>query len=273
MTREEEFQAEQAAWERGRRRQRVVIPLIILALTALVVYGLAQGHHRQRQVDALAEQLSDTDSAAVEVAEQRQQQARTVLELCESGAIEQDAAGQAVCDEAERAAEEDPAVTVAQAKGERGPEGPRGPSGPAGPRGPAGADGVDGADGTAGQDGATGATGPEGAEGTDGTPGETGPAGATGETGPRGATGDTGETGPQGPPGPQGDPGPTGATGDTGPAGPAGEDGTDGRGIADAQCGTDGRWDITYTDDTTEDGGPCLVTPETPDPIPTEETP
>lgn len=249
---------------------RAALTGLILALIAIQVYGYAMGKEREREINALQDQATQSDTAAVEVAEERQAQARSVRELCESGAIELDAAGQAVCDEASRAAEEDPAVTVAQAKGDRGPEGPRGPAGVAGPRGPAGADGTDGTDGPAGTDGATGPEGADGAPGVDGAPGEagdTGPAGATGDTGPRG---ETGETGPQGSPGPQGDPGPVGPSGDPGPAGPAGEDGTDGRGIASATCDpATGRWTITYTDDTTEDGGPCLVTPESPDPTPT----
>lgn len=266
MSREEEFEVEAAAWQRDRILIRRGIPAIIALLTiAFVVYMLVVGGQRQSQIDALAAQLSDTDAAAVQVAEQRQQQARTVLELCEAGAIEQDDAGQAVCDEAERAAEEAPAETVAQAKGETGPQGPRGPAGPAG------RDGVDGKDGRDGKAGTAGETGPAG---LDGAAGEPGPAGAPGE---QGATGETGAAGAQGATGPKGDPGPAGpqgATGEQGPAGdpgPAGADGVDGRGIESATCSTDtGRWTITYTTGEAEDAGPCIATtPDDPAPTPT----
>jgi hypothetical protein len=33
--------------------------------------------------------------------------------------------------------------------------------------------------------------------------------------------------------------------------------GQDGRGISDAQCLDNGRWAVTYTDGTTQDGGMC----------------
>lgn len=289
--------------ERSSRRRRLgvwALVAVLAVLSGVLAYVLIAGGQRQEQVDALEEQLSDTDKAAVEVAEQRQQQARTVLELCESGAIEQDDAGKAACAEAEQAAEQDPAQTVAQAKS--------GPPGPPGPPGRPGSDGADGQDGTAGEageqgapgsagadgapgtDGADGADGDDGAPGAAGAPGEQGEAGPAGDPGKAGSDGKPGSTGAQGATGAKGDPGtagPPGATGEQGPKGdpgpsgergPAGADGTDGvdgRGIADAQCGSDGRWDITYTDGAVQDGGPCLVTPETPDPTPTptEETP
>ena len=85
-------------------------------------------------------------------------------------------------------------------------------------------------------------------------------------------------TGPQGPAGPKGDTGATGkdstVPGPQGPAGergPAGADGQDGRGIASAICDPDtGRWTITYSDDTSEDAGPCIAaTPDDPAPTPT----
>src|SRR5690606_30434202 len=145
---------------RARRHRKIgvwALLAVVLVLAAATAYGLTMGHQRQQQVDALAGQLSDTDSAAVQVAEQRQAQARTVLELCESGAIEQDEAGQAVCDEAERAAQEDPEQAVAQAKS--GPQGPAGPPGRPGSDGDPGADGADGAQGDPGAAGAPGADG------------------------------------------------------------------------------------------------------------------
>jgi hypothetical protein len=260
--------------------------LIVLALAGATAYGLAMGHQRQAQVDALAEQLSTSDEAAVEVASQRQAQARTVLELCESGAIEQDDAGVAVCDEAERAAQEDPAQAVAQAKGEQGPQGPRGPAGPSGAdgtdgadgkdgdpgeTGPAGADGTDGTAGTDGADGEQGAPGPTGAPGESGKAGKTGASGSDGKPGATGAQGATGAKGDPGPTGPQGATGERGPQGETGPAGKDGADGSDGRGIDSATCSPDtGRWTITYTDDTSEDAGPCIATtPDAPAPTPT----
>lgn len=124
--------------------------------------------------------------------------------------------------------------------------------------------------------------GPKGDKGNDGAPGpqgfpgvagETGPPGPLGPVGPKGDAGDDGVAGLsfQGPPGPAGAdstvPGPPGPAGEPGadstvpgPAGPAGADGAtgqDGRGISDAQCLDSGRWSITYTDGTTQDGGQC----------------
>ena len=128
--------------------------------------------------------------------------------------------------------------------------------------------------------------GPKGDKGNDGAPGpqgfpgvagETGPPGPLGPVGPKGDAGDDGVAGLsfQGPPGPAGAdstvPGPPGPAGEPGadstvpgPAGPAGADGAtgqDGRGISDAQCLDSGRWSITYTDGTTQDGGQCRTTP------------
>lgn len=123
---------------------------------------------------------------------------------------------------------EDPVVSTSPVQGPTvitGPQGERGLRGLIGLQGPPGATGSTGARGSTG---ATGATG------------------AAGSTGAQGATGATGQTGPQGPAGPQGD------------RGPAGQDGKDGRGIKSAVC-ADGRWTITYTDDTTSDGGDCTA--------------
>lgn len=84
----------------------------------------------------------------------------------------------------------------------------------------------------------------------------TGASGADGKdstvAGPQGATGTTGKDGKDSTvPGPAGPTGPAGADGKDGAAG------SDGRGIADAQCGDDDRWLITYTDGSTSDGGTC----------------
>ncbi|KQP83734.1 collagen-like protein [Aeromicrobium sp. Leaf291] len=97
--------------------------------------------------------------------------------------------------------------------------------------------GEQGLRGLLGLPGAPGASGRDGQNGQDSTvPGPTGPAGRDSTV-----------------PGPQGERGPMGATGERGPAG---ADGAPGRGIADVQC-TDGRWVVTYTDNTTSDAGDC----------------
>ncbi len=72
----------------------------------------------------------------------------------------------------------------------------------------------------------------------------------------------------------QGPPGETvvgqkGDVGETGQKGETGAKGDPGRGVRSAVCGDDGRWTVTYTDDTTSDGGRCL--PLAPDPEPTPE--
>lgn len=266
---DEELEVADRKHRRDQRIRRGLIWALMIALIAAVVYVLWSGEETEQRVDALTTQITQSDGAAVEVAEQRQAQARTIRELCESGAIEQDAAGQAACDDAAEVAAEDPAETVAQAKGARGPEGPRGPAGPPG------RDGADGSDGESvtGPQGAPGVPGPAGVDGEDST--IPGPAGEPGQDGAPGADGeDSTVPGPRGEPGPQGDPGPAGPTGEPGPAGPAGpegEDGIDGRGIASATCDpATGRWTITYTDDTTSDGGTCIATPDDPEPTPTQ---
>lgn len=112
--------------------------------------------------------------------------------------------------------------------------------------------------------GPRGPAGPGGASGEDGRT----PDPVPGPAGRSGAPGDT-ITGPPGPAGPTGKDGTNGSDGKDGPQGPAGPAGNDGRGIADAQCGDDGRWTITYTDGTSSDGGQCRAS-LIPDPEPTE---
>lgn len=279
--------------ERSRRHRRIgvwVLVAVLIVLSGVLAYVLIVGGQQQDQIDALTEQASDSDEAAVEVASQRQAQARTVLELCESGAIEQDDAGKAACAEAEQAAEQDPAQTVAEAKA--GPQGPPGPpgrpgsdgaDGSDGEAGDAGAPGADGSDGAPGADGSDGDAGAKGEAGADGSPGEPGADGARGEDGSDGAKGDpgsagadgepgaTGAKGEPGPAGPQGSTGERGPQGEPGPAGPAGEDGEDGRGIESATCSSDtGRWTVKYTDGESTDAGPCIAaTPDEPAPTPT----
>lgn len=85
--------------------------------------------------------------------------------------------------------------------------------------------------------------------------------GAEGESGSDGADGAAGLDGADGA---DGAPGPKGDKGDPGADGKDGVDGKDGRGIADLQCGPDGRWTVTYTDGTTGDAGVCRVGPGNP---------
>lgn len=157
--------------------------------------------------------------------------------------------------------------------------------GPIGPQGPVGPQGVPGSDSTVpgpqGPIGPTGKPGPRGPEGPQG-PAIVGPTGPPGPavTGPPGPTGPPGEPGSDSTvPGPQGPPGKdaTGDPGPVGPTGPPGPGGDDGRGIKSTVCGPDGRWTVTYTDDTEEDAGPCTPQPgptvTVTSPPPTEEEP
>lgn len=292
---------------RNRIMRRVGMVAMIVGVFVLVGYILYSGGQREREIDALQAIASRSDSAATEVAQERQDQARSVKELCESGAIEQDDAGKAVCDEARVTAEENPEEVVAAASGPEGPKGAKGDRGLAGKDGAKGDRGPAGETGEQGEQGPIGATGPQGDQGIRGLPGDKGDIGAQGDPGPlgpvgaagdpgsdgepgtpgadgspgaRGEPGSTGKqgpigaTGPAGPTGPAGEPGPQGIPGEQGAPGEDGEDGTSGRGIESATCSPDtGRWTIEYTDETTGDGGPCIATPEAPatPPEPTEE--
>ena len=133
-----------------------------------------------------------------------------------------------------------------------------------GPKGDKGNDGEPGKDSTI--------PGPPGADSK--VPGPVGPPGRPGVDGDDGVAGlsfqgppgvDGADSTVPGPPGPQGEPGADstvpGPQGEPGPAGPAGTNGSDGRGIADTQCLDNGRWAVTYTDGTTQDGGQCRTTP------------
>lgn len=277
---------------RTRAIRRVGWVAMIVGVFVLIGYILYSGGQREREIDALQAIASRSDSAATEVAQERQDQARSVKELCESGAIKQDDAGKAVCDEARVTAEENPEEVVEAASGPEGPKGAKGDRGPAGETGEQGEQGPIGATGPQGDQGISGLPGDKGDIGAQGDPGPLGPVGAAGDPGSDGepgAPGADGNPGARGEPGGTGKQGPTGATGPAGPAGPAGPpgepgaDGTDGddgtsgppgRGIESATCSPDtGRWTIEYTDETTGDGGPCIATPEAPatPPEPTEE--
>ena len=284
MTRDQELDQMERQNRRARavKRWLVVVCVLITAAALIALYTIAVGN--RARIGALQAEADRADTAAVSVAQEKQDQARSIVELCESGAIEMDERGKQVCADAQVAADEDPVEKAQVVKGEAGAQGPQGPAGPPGEPGPPGSDGTDGppgetgapgADGPPGEPGAQGAPGATGepgapgdpgAAGEAGTPGAAGAPGAAGERGPAGPKGDAGPAGPKGDAGAKGDPGPAGATG------PAGVNGADGRGITDAQCGTDGRWDITWTTGETTDAGPCIVTPDTPAPVP-EPTP
>lgn len=268
------------------RRDRLVRAVIVAAAVSIallcVIALYSQGLSNRAHIEALRGELDRADTAAVQVAQEQQDQAQSVKALCDSGAIEQDPQGTAVCEQAEKAVAEDPATKVQQVKGEAGPPGSTGAQGPQGIPGKDGATGPAGAQGDTGATGSPGVTGPTGAPGQTGAPGLAGPTGAPGSDGQAGGKGDPGTTGPQGPAGPagpQGEPGPAGPPGEpgkdstvpgpAGEAGPQGPQGDPGRGITSAQCDPDtGRWAITYTDATNSDGGPCITQTATP---PTEE--
>lgn len=254
-------------------RNVVWVGLFVLILAALGgLYVMAA--ENTKAVHEIAAQRDEADGAAVEVAQEQQDQGRRISDLCASGEVDTSTQrGKRVCEDAETAAGTSPDERIEAAKGDQGPTGPRGAQGPQGipgipgepgrdgQDGTPGADGDPGIPGTDGADGAPGEDGEDGAPGTDGAPGSTGPKGSQGGTGTRGRDGATGPPGPQGPAGPRGE---------TGPAGDRGPAGSNGRGITDAQCGTDGRWTITYTDGNTDDAGPCLAeSPDDPAPTPT----
>lgn len=269
MTRDQEIDQIERETRRARAIKRWIIMgcILITVATLIALYTIAVSN--RAQLRALQGEADRADTAAVSVAQEKQDQAKSIVELCESGAIEMDERGQQVCEDAHAVAQEDPVEKAEAVKGESGERGPQGPAGPPGSPGPSG---------TAGDAGAPGTAGPPGGPGSPGTPGEAGSAGEPGAAGGPGAPGGDGPKGDPGPPGPKGDPGPAGPAGADGAPGAPGEtgpSGADGRGITDAQCGADGRWDLTWTTGETTDAGPCIVAPEipapTPEPTPTEE--
>ena len=295
---------------RDRRWKRIIVTgSVIIALLALLTLFFMTAKNAG-QLAALRTEADRSDTAAVEVAQEKQDQARSLKALCESGAIKQDERGKAVCEQAKRDASEDPEKAVEQRKGQPADEGAQGPQGPQGPpgapgvgtpgkpgaqgppgapgtpgrpgdQGPQGPPGIAGAVGKAGVDGIAGARGEPGApgnDGSDGAPGEPGADGAKGAPGNDGADGADGKDGAAGPVGPKGDTGATGPAGPKGDPGAPGADGkpgapgTDGRGITSAQCGADGRWTLTWSTGETTDAGQCLMT-QAPAPAPTTDTP
>lgn len=275
MTRDQELDQMERQNRRARAVKRwiVVACIVITVATLIALYTIAVDN--RARIGALQDEADRADTAVVSVAQEKQDQARSIVELCESGAIKMDERGKQVCADAQVAADEDPVEKAQVVKGEAGAQGPRGPAGHPGEPGPPGTDGTPGPPGEPGADGSPGEPGVQGAPGATGEPGAAGEAGTPGANGAPGAAGERGPAGPKGdagPAGPKGDAGAKGEPGAKGDPGPAGVDGADGRGITDAQCGTDGRWDITWTTGETTDAGPCIVTPDTPAPVP-EPTP
>lgn len=274
-----QMKREEAAVARARRIRRIVSTGSLVVAIVAVIGTLILAAHNAGRIAALQGERDRSDTAAVEVAQEKRDQAKSIEVLCDSGAIQMDERGKQVCQEAKRVAAEDPEKRVEQVKGQRGETGPQGPAGPPGVPGkdstvpgPKGADStVPGPQGSPGKDSTV--PGPQGAQGKDST--VPGPAGKPGDPGGKGDKGDPGEsiTGPQGAPGesivgPAGPPGPKGDPGES-ITGPAGKDGTPGRGITAAMCGTDGRWSLTWTTGETTDAGPCIASTPTEAPTPT----
>jgi Collagen triple helix repeat (20 copies). len=140
-----------------------------------------------------------------------------------------------LCAKAEKV-QANPTEEIPPAKGDKGNQGERGLQGERG---------FPGLPGTKGDKGDRGLEGREalGLPGLNGTPGKDGATGKDGEPGVPGVDGKDGVPGADGAPGKDG------------------VDGKDGRGITSVFCGDDGRWTITYTDGTTQDGGVCRTGP------------
>lgn len=218
----------------ARRRNMLIWILAVLSLlfglvclflamdnAGLAAANRAYGQTQQQEKQSLAEEF---DAA------------------CKSDDFQETAAGSNICRKAEKVAAESGSV----------------------PAGPQGIQGLQGVQGPRGEQGFPGPAGPVGPRGESGPQGPTGLAGLLGAAGTNGLNGNDGPPGPVGPPGPQGPAGADGAdstvpgpAGPAGPVGPQGPGGTNGRGISTAYCGDDGRWDITYTDGETVDGGAC----------------
>jgi hypothetical protein len=230
------FRSQRAA----RRRNLAIVGLAVLALIfGLVCLYLAMDNARLAAANAVYGQTQQKE---------KQSLAEEFDAACKTADFQQTSAGVNICRKAEQVASESGAP-LAGPQGAQGAQGPRGeqgfpgPAGEAGPVGPKGDKGDTGPAGLAGVLGAAGANGLNGPAGTDGLPGPPGPQGPAGPAGPKGDAGAASTV-----PGPEGSPGPEGPKGD------------DGRGIRSAICADDGRWNITYTDGTTQDGGQCRAT-------------
>ena len=230
-----------ARMHRASRRRNMLIwcLAVVSVIFGLVCLFLAMDNARLASVNAV---YGDTQQ------QEKQSLAEEFDAACKSADFQQTPAGSNICRKAEQVASE-PDSPLAGPQGVQGAQGPRGeqgfqgPLGPVGPKGDKGDTGLAGIIGRMGTDGVNGASGPTGATGPQGPPGPAGPAGAPGANGADSTV-----------PGPEG---PAGADGADGAQGPQGEPG---RGIQSAHCGDDGRWDITYTDGDTQDGGICRTT-------------
>lgn len=224
--------------ERKLLRLRLALAVAIVGLLAWIGYLLFESNQRAAMSEANAQTLARDIGTVCD------EQGKLMIndrDLCVKG----------------ETVLENPTEAIAGPKGDKGNDGERGPVGPAGATGPKGD---------------AGPMGPVGPKGDKGDKGDDGLAGLTVE-GPAGAEGTMGPMGPAGPAGPAGAPGKDGPPGPVGPAGPAGADGAPGaqgprgepgRGIQTQYCGDDGRWLVTYTDGTTQDGGVCRTDPGPP---------
>lgn len=161
------------AWRR--RVGILALILIVVGMTVGLGVQLSLSLENNRILEESQQEASEANDAAVEVAQEKQDQARSVSDLCESGEIDTETErGKRVCEEAAQSASEEPDEQVQAAKGAPGPPG---------------------------------------------------------------------------------------------------EDDADGRGISDLQCGEDGRWDVTYTDGSVEDGGVCRESTREPTDPPPQAAP
>jgi len=227
----------------ARRRNLLILGLALLALLfGLACLYFAMDNQRLAAANAVYGQTQQ---------QEKQNLAEEFDNACKTADFQQTPAGSNICRKAEQVASESGAA-LAGPQGVQGAQGPRGEQGFPGPSGPTGPAGPKGDQGVMGLLGLTGTAGPAGPPG---------PVGATGPQGLPGLAGAQGDTGPAGPPGPAGAdstvPGPAGPPGATGPQGPSG---ATGRGIQSAYCWDNGRWTITYTDGSTQDGGQCRTT-------------
>lgn len=219
---------------------RLALAVAIVALLTWIGFSLFESNQRAATSEA-NEQVAKSNSQTL---------AEDIKRICaEEGKVLLD--DRDLCAKAERV-QATPTEAIPGPKGDKGNDGERGPIGPIGPVG------ATGPKGDMGPIGPVGPKGDKGDRGDDGLAGLTveGPAGTDGTMGPMGPAGPAGVPGKDGAPGPVGPAGPAGADGAPGAQGPRGEPG---RGVADTQCGADGRWTVTYTDGTTQDGGVCRV--------------
>lgn len=127
-----QMQHEEAAVARARRIRRIVSTGSLVVAIAAVIGTLILAAHNAGRIAALQGERDRSDTAAVEVAQEKRDQAKSIEVLCDSGAIQMDERGKQVCREAKKVAAEDPEKRVEQVKGQRGEAGPQGPAGPPG---------------------------------------------------------------------------------------------------------------------------------------------